>query len=169
VILFPIYAISIWFSIAAMRRSWIGLAIAMVSAFPVLAMSYVCIQFIPLKPGEPRPEWLYFVSGAYAIVVAGIGLSIALSGRGRLPTDCHACGYDLRGVGTNICPECGTSRRCTACHAPLPCGPAGRCARCRLPYSIAPVVHQDPAPKPVARRATPRASFRRALTRITRP
>ncbi len=169
-IVFPIYAISIWLAIGALRRSWIGLALALVSAFPVLILSHLCIQYIPLKSGEPRPEWLYLVSASYAIVVAGVGLSIALAGRGRLPSDCHDCGYDLRGVDALLCPECGTSRRCHACHAPIASAVRGRCDRCHTAFTLAPAPPAPHTPDPVvARRAVPRASFRRSLTRLTRP
>jgi hypothetical protein len=170
VILFPIYAASIWIAIGALRRSWMGLAIAACSAFPVLVLSHICIQYLPLPPGEPRPEWLYLISGAYAIVVAGVGLAIALSGRGRLASDCHHCGYDLRGVTTILCPECGTSKRCHACHASLALAVRGRCVRCKLPAPAPTPTPPDTAPartapSPRARRA----AFRRALAGITTP
>ena len=169
-IVFPIYAIAIWLAIAALRRSWIGLAVALVSALPVLVLSHLCIQYIPLRAGEPRPVWLYLVAASYAVVVVGIGMGIALAGRGRLPTDCHECGYDLRGVEARICPECGTARRCQACHASIAHATRSRCDRCRVPFTIAPPAPTTHTPAPaLPRRATQRASFRRALTRLSRP
>lgn len=169
-IVFPIYAIAIWLAIAALRRSWIGLAIALVSALPVLILSHLCIQYVPLRAGEPRPVWLYLVAGSYAIVVAGIGLGIALAGHGRQPTDCHHCGYDLRGVGARVCPECGTARRCHACHASIANATRSRCDRCRVPFTIEPTAPATHPPAPaLPRRATPRASFRRALGSIANP
>lgn len=170
VILFPIYAIAVWVFVAARRRSFLGIAIAAVSAFPVLVLSHICIQYIPLKPGEPRPEWLYLISGSYAVVVAVVGMSIALAGRGRLRTDCHHCGYDLRGVDAPLCPECGTARRCDACHAPLTLAARGRCARCYLPIpkpADVPPVRAHPFHTRTS--AARRASFRRSVRALTTP
>lgn len=171
-ILFPVYAISVWVAIGALRRSWLGLAVASLSFIPVLVLSYLCIQFIPLKPGEPRPEWLYIITGAYAVVVTGVGLAIALAGHGPRPSDCHQCRYDMRGVQSVHCPECGASRRCDACHAPLALAERGRCIRCHLPVTQLPPPPPALTPLPAhAPRSAPQRirSRRAALRRLAAP
>jgi RNA polymerase subunit RPABC4/transcription elongation factor Spt4 len=132
VIVLPVYAVFIWIVIAAFRRRWQAFAILGVSAFPVLLLTHLCIQFIPLRAGEPRPSWLYAFSGAYAMLILIIGLVIAVQHSARTAQDCHACGYDLSGTDSRICPECGVAVRCRKCHRSLT-QTDRRCPVCRTP------------------------------------
>ena len=132
VILLPVYAIFIWVVIASFRRRWQAFAILPLSIFPVLLITHVCIQFIPLRAGEPRPAWLYAISGAYALLIMLIGLVIAVQHSARTIRDCHACGYDLSGTASRVCPECGAATRCRKCHRVLTASDR-RCPVCRTP------------------------------------
>lgn len=132
VILLPVYAILIWFVIAFFRRRWQAFVILALSGFPVLLLTHLCIQYIPLPSGEPKPSWLYGISGAYAMLILVIGFVIAVQHHTRTVHDCHACGYDLTGTTSRVCPECGERVRCRKCHRALG-GMDRRCPVCRTP------------------------------------
>ncbi|MCC6661142.1 MAG: hypothetical protein IT437_09680 [Phycisphaerales bacterium] len=62
-------------------------------------------------------DWVPEVGpGHIKIPLAGLALFLALPPAGllawrrtrRLPGECTACGYDLRGIAEGACPECGT-------------------------------------------------------------
>jgi hypothetical protein len=56
------------------------------------------------------PTWLGLCIGLAAAVALAVG--IYLHGHPRLaPGACRACGYDMTGLSTAICPECGATRQ----------------------------------------------------------
>lgn len=116
-IVLPAYAVVIWIVIAMFRRRWQAFAILALSVIPVLLLTHLCVQYMPLRAGEPRPAWLYAISTMYGILIVLIGLVIAVQGSPRTARDCHACGYDLSGTTSRTCPECGSTLRCRKCHA----------------------------------------------------
>lgn len=147
-ILLPVYAILIWCVIAYFRRRWQAFAIVALSVFPVILITHLCIQYIPLRAGEPRPSWLYAISASYALLIFGIGLVIAVQHNARTANDCHACGYDLTGTAARACPECGTTVRCRKCHRDLHDADR-RCPVClTLVPTFQPVDRETDLPKP---------------------
>lgn len=164
-ILLPVYAVFIWCVIAFFRRRWQAFAILAVSGFPVLLLTHLCINYIPLHAGEPRPSWLYAISGSYAMLIFIIGLVIAVQHNARTPVDCHACGYDLSGTTSRICPECGASVRCRKCHRTLTESDR-RCPVCRTPvleFAARPAVRTA---LPEIRREEPSVLARRYAARL---
>lgn len=163
-ILLPVYAVLIWVAIAFFRRRWQAFAILPLSIFPVLLLTHLCIEFIPLRAGEPRPSWLYAISGSYALLILIIGLVIAVQHNARTLRDCHACGYDLSGAASRVCPECGVASRCRKCHRAL-AQHDRRCPVCRTP-----VLELAPRPArtalPEARREEPSVLARRFGARL---
>lgn len=134
-IVLPVYAVFIWIVIAYFRRRWQAFAILTLSVLPVMGITDLCVRFIPLPPGEPRPLWLYAISASYAVLIIVIGLVIALQHHARQHHHCHACGYDLTGSNARQCPECGAAARCLKCHRTL--HDADR--RCPVCATLAPV------------------------------
>jgi predicted RNA-binding Zn-ribbon protein involved in translation (DUF1610 family) len=132
-IILPIYAIAVWTAIAVFRRRWEGVAITLLSVLPVWWLTHLCVQHIPLKPGEPRPTWLYIIAMGYAALILVIGLVIVVQRRQARLSDCRGCGYDLAGAGGLSCPECGEAVRCTACHRSFDDPAALRCDACLTP------------------------------------
>lgn len=86
---------------------WWRLALAMMTAALVLIMPSGHVRFTRLSF-----DWMI----AYTIGVNGVLCSMlaAWGWRARRRTQpehvCRGCGYDLRGIGSGVCPECGKSR-----------------------------------------------------------
>jgi hypothetical protein len=65
-------------------------------------------------------------------VLAGYGAAYAVLAQPMLkPSECRACGYDLRTVVGNKCPECGTPKElCSSCSADLSAVQSPTCPSC---------------------------------------
>ncbi len=162
-IILPVYAIAIWTVIAVFRRRWQAFVITGLSVLPVGWITHLCVQHIPLKPGEPRPTWLYMISLGYGALILVIGLVIAVQRRDVRVSDCRACGYDLSGSRKLSCPECGEAVVCVACHRAFEDDEALRCPACLTPAPVFPA--RDASDRRDDHRVEP---FSRRLMRFAR-
>lgn len=80
----------------------------------MLVISLWTLPFDDLRPGNYWITTLVAVSPGVPLIVVWSGYRIA---RGpiviREKGQCHACGYNLRGTISSVCPECGTPRLAT--------------------------------------------------------
>ena len=145
VVILPLYAAAIWMIVAYFRRRWQAFVVIALSVLPVGSLTHLCLSYIPLKSGEPKPSWIYALSAAYAVLIVFVSLVIAVQRRRAAEHHCHACHYDLRGLTSARCPECGS--------------------KVRRPR--APAAAPDPVPvvAPFARRAETRRLARRLASR----
>jgi len=151
VLLFPLYAVIVWWAVYKLPWTWLRLAFIPASLIPVFVFSTVCIYMIPLPDHEPRPVWLMYIVYAYGALLASVSLLITFV-RPRADHLCHACGYDLSGTDLGICPECGAVARCRNCRHPLVHEDFGPCPHCAEPFPrfapVSKVRTDDDDPRP---------------------
>ncbi len=112
-ILFVIYAAAVWLVVFAQRRRPLGFIIAIAAPLPAAALGLL-LQ----RSHDTLTIWSMAVF-AFAGLLAFIALFLAVQPR-RSPHACDACGYDLFGVRSDICPECGNGASFTHTHAHAP-------------------------------------------------
>lgn len=132
-ILLAIYTIAIWVGVAVWRRRWAGALLLGGSLLPIAAFT-LGAGYLAAEPGAAEQfgfigtlagygRVIYVVSGFYAAMILGVGLLIFVQPRRLLGHECVACGYDLRGNLTGVCPECGAECGSGAGgDAPIPLG-----------------------------------------------
>ncbi len=87
----------------------------------IFAVRYISVHYISEPLGyrrafvpDPQLVWI-LVTGILMIVASGVVCRLAAMGRHRMARPrfsrecCQACGYNLTGNVSGICPECGTA------------------------------------------------------------
>lgn len=134
------YAVAIWAVAVVYRRRWQAYAAILLGLPPVALITHWAVLYTHSTQTGPQ-NWLYAIGAAYAGLIAGVGLLIAVQPR-RAPAmePCRVCGYEVRGI-EGVCPECGHDpaqpagllrRRPTPRRAGPPDMESGRLARLRL-------------------------------------
>lgn len=167
--LFPAYALVVWYFAMKWRRMWRGFAAVALGTLGVhfVAMAYMKIGLIL---GMSRVESMLLLLYPFAAIVAVVGLYLALLPRAAHEA-CRQCGYSLHGLeerardGLIICPECGCRHaiaqdaNCTQCGSEV--RPHGRddwlCSGCGLHHIERAPTRPQPVPV-IAGRVTPDAS-----------
>lgn len=132
-IIFPLYALVVWFVLWRLPARWLRLLFIPVALVPVGVITSICIYSLPLPPHEPRPTWLFSMAYAYAGLLAAVGVLIAFV-KPAPDHVCHACNYDLSGSELGICPECGAVAKCRNCRNALVHEDFGPCPHCKEPF-----------------------------------
>lgn len=108
-ILFVIYTGAVWLMCFAQRRRPLGFLLAALSALPLAGLG-----FWLNRHHDTLTVWALAVF-VFAGLVGLIALFLSVQPR-RPAHACDACGYDLHGVISRVCPECGNGA--TPHHAP---------------------------------------------------
>lgn len=163
--LFPAYALVVWYFAMKWRRMWRGFAAV---ALGTLGVHFVAMLYmkIGLLFGMSRVESMLLLLYPFAGMVAVVGLYLALLPRVAHEA-CRQCGYSLHGLeergrdGLIVCPECGcrhavaqpSDPNCTQCgHAVRPHGRDDwLCTGCGVHHIERVVVYSKPPPAPVGR------------------
>lgn len=142
--LFVGYALLVWWPACVWRRRpWGFLAVFVGTAVligAILLHSYIG-AVLKQRGIDIYTPVLQHLLWPYMLLVTGVGLFIASLPRRYAEGRCHACGYDLAGIGPDerCCPECGKeipvqtrNSRCAVCgsNAPSPYVMEGVCPDC---------------------------------------
>lgn len=109
--LFPAYALVVWFFAMKWRRMWRGFAAVAVGTLGVHFVATLYIK-IGLMLGMSRVESMLLLLYPFAAIVAVVGLYLAMLPRVAHEA-CRRCGYSLHGLEERsndsiiVCPECG--------------------------------------------------------------
>jgi len=116
VIVFAVYAALVWYAAFHYRRRALGIAVALLSILPPLALT-ATVSYLNRSPQDTGLLLLNNLKGygvvlhiftvPYALVVSGVALIAATTRRHRPHITCPKCHYDLEGNATGQCPECG--------------------------------------------------------------
>lgn len=116
--LLPLFmGIVFWFARRWSHRLVIG---TLVLGAGVVVAGHIADPYVNMH-GSFLPEWAdRSVAVAHIVTLLGLVLALLLTGqtvwsrlKQRQATNvgkCVACGYDLRGAGSSVCPECGAGR-----------------------------------------------------------
>jgi len=101
-----VYAVAIWAVTLIYRRRWQAFAAIPISVIPIAFGAKLCVVYLIERDGPAVP--VYVLAGGYSALIVMVGLLIAVQPRKR-PAEkpCPACGYDLIGNLSGVCPECG--------------------------------------------------------------
>jgi hypothetical protein len=106
VVFLLLYAIAIWAVAVVWRRRWQSFAAVLGSLAPVAIATHYTVVYTAGMQNGPH-TWLYAVGAAYAGLIFGVGLLIAVQPRKRYAEEpCPVCEYEVKGL-TGVCPECG--------------------------------------------------------------
>lgn len=100
------YAFAVWSLAFVYRRRWPAFVAVALALPPVAGAVHLDVLFVEHFFGE-NVDWLYALAGAFAALVVGVGLFIAVQPRAAPAYACRFCHYDLRGNAIGVCPECG--------------------------------------------------------------
>lgn len=118
-----LYAIAIWAVAVVYRRRWQSFAAVLGSIPPVALATHLTVIYTAGMQNGPH-TWLYAIGAAYAGLIFGVGLLIAVQPRKRYAEEpCPVCEYEVKGVVGGTCPECGHDLAAPAKHfrrAPKP-------------------------------------------------
>lgn len=116
------YAVAVWVIAAIHRRRWPAFAAIIGGLPPIILGALFCARFFvgvsragaetaaaAADAAEGQRMIIYLVAGAMVALVTGVGLFIALQPRRAPDRPCGACGYDLAGNLSGVCPECGAN------------------------------------------------------------
>lgn|GEM_PF-7023450 len=114
---FPAYAFLVWYFAVRHRRRALGFAAVGLGVIGIVLVSLLHAKLRDWSGGTIRIESAQFLLYTYGVLVFGLG--VFLVALPRAPRDrrlelgcCLACGYDLRGLDTeldHLCPECGAA------------------------------------------------------------
>ncbi len=109
------YAMIIWFFAVVYRRRWPAFVAIAAGLPPVVIVATACVKFLLGPDPEGRSVLIYTLAAALMGLILAVGFFIALLPRRAPDVPCRACGYDLEGNVSGVCPECGwvvnTSKR----------------------------------------------------------
>lgn len=105
-ILLSLYALVVWWVAAKHRRTWKAFVFTAAGGAFVLPLVDPLVYLVWWMMGE-KPVWLFPFMYAYAAVLLVVGCMLSVLPRGPRGVPCQACGYDLTGNATGLCPECG--------------------------------------------------------------
>lgn len=167
--LFPAYALVVWYFAMKWRRMWRGFAAVVLGT---LGVHFVAMLYMKIGPlfGMSRVESMLLLLYPFAGIVAVVGLYLVLLPRVAHEA-CRRCGYSLHGLearardGLIVCPECGcrhavaqtTEPNCTQCGTAV--RPHGRddwlCTGCGVHHIERVVVFSKPPPATAGRTLPP--------------
>jgi hypothetical protein len=101
------YAMVVWAIAIMWRRRWQAFAATFLSIPPVVGITHLTVLYTAGLEDGPH-TWIYPVGFAYAGLILGVGLLIAVQPRNVPETACPMCQYDAVGID-ETCPECGAS------------------------------------------------------------
>lgn len=138
-LLFPFYAVLIWYYAGKYRRSWKGGVVVLLGFLGFAALELLLIWAGLLGIAGLEPWDIVRLLIPAAIVVTAVAIFIVCLPRpapGHV--HCAACHYDLSGLEPHdlLCPECGAPwavpSHCPTCRLPLAGLPPGqlRCPSC---------------------------------------
>jgi hypothetical protein len=106
-VFFPLfYAIAVWAICIRYRRQWPAFIAPIISIGPVALLTYLELALLDLLDAGGEPV-IYIFSGAFSLLMLGVGLLIAIQPREVIENPCPSCNYEMEGVEGDICPECG--------------------------------------------------------------
>ncbi len=148
-ILFPIYALLVWYACLRWRRQLMGVAALLLglALIGLLARLDIAVrQALHLPDNGPLFRFMLY---AEAVIVALVGgLLVFLPPRKLAKVPCRRCGYELHGLdeANPTCPECGTEfaaikvelAPCAGCGLQTPACIEGRtlCKACLPPVGV---------------------------------
>jgi len=100
------YAFAVWSLAFAYRRRWPAFAAVALALPPIAGAVHLDVLFVE-RVVEEDADWRYALAGAFAALIVGVGLLIAVQPRSAPSYACRVCHYDLRGISPALCPECG--------------------------------------------------------------
>ncbi len=163
--LFPAYALVVWYFAMKWRRMWRGFAAVLIGTLGVHFVALLYMK-IGMLVGIARVESMLLLLYPFAAIVGVVGLYLALLPR-VAHESCRRCGYSLHGLearardGLIVCPECGcrhavaqsTEPNCTQCGTAV--RPHGRddwlCTGCGVHHIERVIVSSNLPPAPVGR------------------
>jgi hypothetical protein len=112
------YAVAVWVIAAIHRRRWPAFVAIFGGLPPVALGALLCTKLMIVAPtleagvsadaaAHSQRFLIYLVAGAMIVLISGVGLFIAVQPRRAPDRPCGACGYDLEGNRSGVCPECG--------------------------------------------------------------
>lgn len=103
------YAVIVWWLAGRHRRTLLGFVWVLAGAAFIAMVIYGHYTLGIMTDGRIHAQVLQPILYGYGAMVTGMGLYIAcLPRRVEHGPRCHACDYDVRALGSTVCPECGT-------------------------------------------------------------
>jgi hypothetical protein len=109
-VLFPLYAVFIWYFCFRWRRSWVGWGALFLGVLGVGVLAWVHRMLTIAFSGDfENPMLFQLLLAAEAGLVLFVGGFIVLLPMEVADTPCRGCSYDLAGLEEDnpTCPECG--------------------------------------------------------------
>lgn len=108
-ILFPLYAVLVWYACYRWRRHFLGVAALAAGVLGVAFLAWLDVVLTRLISNRFPSMLFLLLLGAEAGVLIPVGIFVWLVPRERAAMPCGGCGYELKGLEaeTPKCPECG--------------------------------------------------------------
>lgn len=112
-LVFPVYAMFVWYLCWRFRRRWEGFAAVLLGGAGVVGTGLLHVKIRDWTGGAIDIENAQILLYTYGVLVLGMGVFFVVmptSFRNRRAErgQCVACGYDVRALGAgDRCPECG--------------------------------------------------------------
>ena len=128
-ILFPVYAVFVWYLCFRWRRSWVAWASLFLGVAGVATLAWFHVTVSVIALGASDSPLFPILLAAEAGLILIVGAFIAMLPLEVADTPCRRCQYDLAGLELDnpTCPECGMvhaarkvkRRACRGCGAEM--------------------------------------------------
>ncbi len=108
-LIFPLFAVLVWYGCFRYRRSLRGLAALVLGLAGITVLAWFDITLARLFGSSFGPSLFMLLLIGEGSIIAMVGVFLLAQPRERAQLPCRACGYELLGLelANPRCPECG--------------------------------------------------------------